>query len=99
MNRIFVIAPLALVVSTFFLAASVSAAAAGEAACSTMPQSIRSIAANADAAVAKKALKYSKTGVLLCEAGNERAAQKKFEIAFKTLGTSATEYAQIRVTK
>jgi len=96
MNRILITAPLALVVSTLFIAASVSPAAANDdAICSAMPQNIRSVAATADAAVAKKALKYTRTGEMLCEAGNDRAAKKKFEVAFETLGTSATEYAEV----
>lgn len=96
MNRIFFTAPLALIASAIFVTVSVGpAAAANDEVCSAMPQSIRTIAAGADASVAKKALKYTRTGELLCEAGNERAARKKFEVAFKTLGTSATEYAAV----
>ncbi len=95
MNRILFTAPLAFVVSALFVTASVSPASASDAACAAMPSNIRSVAANAEAETAKKALKYVRTGELLCEAGNERAAQKKFETAYKTLGVAEAEYAQL----
>lgn len=95
MNRILFAAPLALAVSALFIGASIAPAAASEDICTVMPQNVRAAAAAAEADVARKALKYAHNGVLLCDAGNERAAKKKFEIAFKTLGTTATEYAEV----
>lgn len=95
MNRILFAAPIAFAVSALFLGATVSPAYANDAACNAMPENIRSIAASADAKLAKKALGYTRTGELLCDAGNERAAQKKFEAAYKTLGVAEAEYAQL----
>ncbi len=96
MNRVIVTAPLAVAVSLLFIAASVSPAeAASDEVCATMPEQIRDRAETiADADTAKKALKYALTGEMLCEAGNERAAKKKFETAFKTLGVSPDAYAE-----
>jgi hypothetical protein len=37
-----------------------------------------------------KALRLTQTAKLLCAAGNEREAQKKFRLAFKTLGVDAS---------
>jgi hypothetical protein len=95
MTRILFAAPLAFAVSAVFLGATVSPAYASEAACQAMPQNIRQIAATADQKVARKALGYTRTGEMLCEAGNERAAQKKFETAYKTLGVAEAEYAAL----
>lgn len=95
MNRMFITAPLALAVSAFFVGATVSPATAKEEICTVMPQNIRTIATNADANVVKKAMKYTRTGELLCEAGNAHAAKQKFELAFKALGTTSTEYASV----
>jgi hypothetical protein len=96
MNRIFLTAPLALAASVLFISASINPAAADEAFCTTMPQQIKDYAAKTpDQSAVRKAMKYSHTGVLLCEAGNERAAKKKFETAFKTLGTPEAEYAEL----
>jgi hypothetical protein len=53
--------------------------------CAATPSQLRNIAASADAASAKKALGYVSIGEKLCEAGNERAAGKKFAAAAKTL--------------
>ena len=95
MNRVLVTLPLAFVASAFFISASVTPARAADAACTAMPANIRSVAEKGDAEAAKKALKLVRTCELLCDAGNERAARKKFEGAYKTLGVAEEEYAQL----
>ena len=95
MTRFIYAAPIALAVSALFLGATVSPAYAGGNACNAMPENIRSIAATADAKVAKRALGYTRTAEQLCEAGNDRAARKKFEQAYKQLGVAKAEYAQL----
>ncbi len=95
MNRVLVTLPLALVASAFFVTASINPANASEGACAAMPADIRTVADKGDADTAKKALKLVRTGELLCDAGNERAAKKKFESAYKTLGVAEAEYAQL----
>lgn len=95
MNRVLVTLPLAFVASAFFVSASITPAHASEGACAAMPANIRSVAEKGDADTAKKALKLVRTGELLCDAGNERAAKKKFEGAYKTLGVAEAEYAEL----
>lgn len=95
MNRVLVTLPLALVASAFFVTASITPAHASAGACAAMPANIRSVAEKGDADTAKKALKLVRTGELLCDAGNERAAKKKFESAYKTLGVAEAEYAEL----
>lgn len=69
------------------LAASVSPAAAqNEEVCVNLPSQVRTAAATAEPKLAKRALSYAATGEKLCEAGNDRAAAKKFRVALKTLG-------------
>lgn len=65
-----------------FLAA---APAAADESCSAAPSQLRTVASSADAATAKKALGYVSIGEKLCEAGNDRAAGKKFAAAAKAL--------------
>ncbi|MBB4630486.1 hypothetical protein [Sphingosinicella soli] len=95
MNRVLVTLPLAIVASAFFVSASVTPAHAATGVCAAMPADIRTVADKGDAEAAKKALKLVRTGELLCDAGNERAAKKKFESAYKTLGVAEEEYAQL----
>lgn len=66
-----------------------AAPALADEACSTTPAQIRNVAATADAAAAKRALGYVSTGEKLCEAGNERAANKKFAAAMKVLNVDS----------
>jgi hypothetical protein len=59
--------------------------------CAAPAKQIEQIAAGkAGDKAANKALHLSNTGKLLCEAGNARDAQKKFRLAFTTLGVDAT---------
>ena len=62
-----------------------AAPAFADEACSTTPAQIRNAATTADANAAKRALGYVSIGEKLCEAGNERAANKKFSSAIKVL--------------
>jgi hypothetical protein len=96
MNRTFLTLPLALVASALFLSLSGAPAVADEAFCTAMPAKIRTVAASAtDATAAKAAVRDAATGVKLCDAGNDRAARKKFEVAFKRLGVAEADYAEL----
>lgn len=90
MNRTFFTAPAAFLVSATILFATASPAAAAET-CAAVPTQVRQIAATADASVAKQALRYVSVGQKLCEAGNDRAANKKFEAAFAALGVDGEQ--------
>jgi len=65
----------------FLAAAPVSA----DESCSTTSSQLRSVAATADAAAAKKALGFVSIGEKLCDQGADRAAGKKFAAAAKAL--------------
>jgi hypothetical protein len=65
-----------------FIAAMPAAAAES---CSATPAQLRSVAASADAATAKKALGFVSIGEKLCDQGADRAAGKKFAAAAKAL--------------
>lgn len=66
-----------------------AAPAFADEACSTTPAQIRNAATAADANAAKRALGYVSIGEKLCEAGNERAANKKFAAAMKVLNVDS----------
>ncbi len=85
MNRTFFTAPAAFLVSATILFATASPAAAAEK-CAVVPAQVREAAATADTSAARQALRYVSVGQKLCEAGNDRAANKKFEAAFAALG-------------
>ncbi|MGB3721970.1 MAG: hypothetical protein WA979_04025 [Pacificimonas sp.] len=85
----------AVVILTSLLAGTAfSPVQAAETACDTMPADIRAAAQRADTADARRALRKAEIGAALCEAGNERAARKKFAQALKSLGVSKEEFAQ-----
>lgn len=90
MNRTLFTAPAAFLVSATILFATASPAAAAEK-CAAVPTQVREIAATADASAAKQALRYVSVGQKLCEAGNDRAAGKKFEAAFAALGVDGEQ--------
>ena len=77
----------------------VAAPAVAEETCATTPAQIRSVAATAEAGVAKRALGYVSIGEKLCEAGNERAANKKFAAAMKTLNVDAASLTAVAAAK
>lgn len=92
MNRLLLTVPAALLVSTGFLfAAAGPAMAAPDERCAVLPAQLRDAAGNAETRTARKALGYISIGEKLCEAGNERAAAKKFTAAMKTLGVEQAE--------
>lgn len=92
MNRAFLTAPLAIVVSSVFMfaaagpASASASASAGDQTCTARYGEIRAAALTAEAAVARQAFRQLDIGVKLCEAGNARAAGKKFAAAARTLG-------------
>lgn len=99
MTRKLITAPLALVAAATFIFAATSPAAAASAdpRCTTMPDQARTVAATADASVARQALRYVTIAEKLCEAGNEREAGKKLQVAFRTLGVDeATQLAMLK---
>ncbi len=63
----------------------VSAPASADESCSATSSQLRSVAATADAAAAKKALGFVSIGEKLCDQGADRAAGKKFAAAAKAL--------------
>ena len=74
------------------LATAAPAFAARESACAAAPQ-IRSAAASAQPAQAERALRAVATAEKLCEAGNDRAAKDKIEVAMRALGTAQAPVA------
>ena len=90
MNRTFLTAPAAFLVSAVILLGTAAPAAAAES-CAAAPAQIRQAAATAEASVAKRALGYVSIGEKLCEAGNDRAANKKFKAAFTALGVDEAQ--------
>ena len=96
MRRLFVATPAALALTAgLFLAAP----AVADETCATTPAQLRTVAASADASVAKRALGYISIGEKLCEAGNERAANKKFAAAMKTLNVDAASLPTVVAAK
>lgn len=95
MNRILFTAPVALIASALFVSASIAPANAGDdAVCSATPAQLRTAAETAAPEAAGKALKTIKVGEALCEAGNERAAAKKFKLAQTQLGVQQASAEQ-----
>ena len=99
MPRFFVAAPAALgLAAGLFLATATPTLAAGVA-CATTPAQLRTAAVTAEASVAKKALGYVSIGEKLCEAGNDRAANKKFAAAMKALNVDAASLTAVAAAK
>lgn len=91
MNRTLFALPAALLVSTVTLFATAAPAAAADK-CAAAPAQVRELAAAAtDAGAAKKAIRYASVGEKICEAGNDRAAAKKFAAAFAALGVDGEQ--------
>ena len=67
--------------------------------CAATPAQLRTAAASAEASVAKKALGYVSIGEKLCEAGNDRAANKKFAAAAKTLNVDVASLTAVAAAK
>lgn len=86
MNRAFLTFPAALLMSVglMFVTAAPASAANAEA-CAAVPAQVRQAVTTVDAGTARRALGYVSTGEKLCEAGNERAANKKFAAAIRAL--------------
>lgn len=96
MNRSFVTAPVAVVMTVLTLASATPAFAQTDV-CEATPTAIRAIAATGtDADANKSALRLVKVGVQLCEAGNKREANLKFKSAAKALNV---EYASLIAAK
>ncbi len=90
MNIKLLIAPLALIVSTFIVgvaAAPAMAAPPAAVACATAPAKVRAAAATAQPDQQKKALELVSLGERLCTADSAYEASKKFAAAAKALGT------------
>ena len=90
MNRTFFTAPAAFLVAGTILFATATPAAAAET-CSAVPAQVREASATVDASTAKRALGYASIGEKLCEAGNDRAANKKFKAALTAIGIDETQ--------
>ena len=76
-----------------------AAPALADEACNTTPAQIRNAATTADANTAKRALGYVTIGEKLCEAGNERAANKKFAAAMKVLNVDSASLSTAAAAK
>jgi hypothetical protein len=84
----FLTLPLAVAAAAFTFGLSAGPAVATEAnLCADAPAALRSLAASADPAAARKALRDVKTGEALCEARNRNDAARKFRTAADVLGT------------
>ena len=99
MRRLFVAAPAAIALTAGLFLVTATPAFAADEACAATPAQLRTIAATADAAAAKRALGYVSIGEKLCEAGNERAAGKKFAAAMKTLNVDAAALTTVAAAK
>jgi hypothetical protein len=86
MNRLLLTAPLAILVSSTFLFAAAGPAAAKPADCTLPAAELRTTAASVETDVARQALRHVDIGEKLCDAGNDRAAVKKFAAAARVLG-------------
>ncbi len=83
------ILPIAVVLASTLLAAPAFAQSPDS--CAAPATQIEQIAATKTAdKAATKALRLSNTAKLLCTAGNEREAAKKFRLAFTTFGVDAS---------
>ena len=89
MNCTILTAPAAFLVSAVILFGTASPAAAA-ATCQAIPAQVREATASVDASTAKRALGYASIGEKLCDAGNERAANRKFKAALTAVGIDET---------
>ena len=98
MNRFFIAAPaaIALTAGLFFVTAAPALASEN---CITTSAQLRTIAATVDTGTAKRALGYVSIGQKLCEAGNDRAANKKFAAAMKTLNVDSASLTTVVAAK
>lgn len=96
MTRFFIALPVAAILAVLNVGLAVGPALAAENACeSTLPAEIRAaVATVTDERDQRRALRNLSIGEKLCDAGNERAAGKKFAEALRVLGVSETELAQ-----
>lgn len=90
MNRFLITAPAAFLISTTLLFGAAAPAAAAEN-CQAVPMQVRGAVPTLDAATAKRAVGYASIGEKLCEAGNDRAANKKFKAALTAIGVDETQ--------
>ena len=95
MNRIFFTFPAAVLVSAGLIFVTAAPASAAET-CVTVPAQVRQAVASTDAGTARRALGHVRTGEKLCEAGNERAANKKFAAAIRALGLTEPQQLAAR---
>jgi hypothetical protein len=98
MRRLFVAAPAAIALTAGLFLVTATPAFANET-CATAPAQLRTAAAAADASTAKRALRYVSTGEALCEAGNDRAAEKKFAAAMKALNVDSASLTAVTAAK
>jgi hypothetical protein len=88
MNRALLTFPAAVLMSaSLIFATAAPASAASPENCVTIPTQLRQAATTADSGTSRRALGHVAIGEKLCEAGNERAANKKFAAAVRALGT------------
>jgi hypothetical protein len=89
MRVTFLTLPLAVAAAlvTFGISAGPAAAAVDPTVCTDAPAALRTLAASAEPAAARKALRDVQTGEALCEARNRNEAAKKFRAAADVLGT------------
>ncbi len=78
--------------ATALVFSAVPVAASSEV-CATAPDALRTLAASADAATQKRALRNVALGEALCDARNRLDAQKKFASAARILGTDLAAVA------
>ena len=93
MIRTIFIAAAALAASLTVGLVSAPPAYAADELCETMPAEIRAAVQGADDRSARRALAKADIGAALCEAGNERAAKKKFAEAVKALDLDPKQFA------
>lgn len=98
MRRLFVAAPAAIALTAGLFLVTATPAFANET-CATTPAQLRTVAATVDASTAKRALRYVATGEALCDAGNDRAAEKKFAAAMKALNVDSASLTAVTAAK
>lgn len=86
-------APIAFAVSLAFLGMATSPAAAAQVDCTATAAQLRSAAATAEPAKAKKALANIRTGEALCAADASFEAGRKFRVAAAALGIDKEQLA------
>lgn len=76
-----------------------AAPASADETCSATSSQLRTMAASADAATAKKALGFVSIGEKLCDQGADRAAGKKFAAAAKALNVDLASLTPVAAAK